>query len=348
MIEPFGVVSDTHYHNYTHFSTTNKEKLNTRLVDILSATQEAFDTMLKAGCTVCYHAGDMFHVRGKLSPSVLNPVKALYEEYSQKGLKFRILSGNHDLESENSEWLTSSSSSLASENIAIVNEATTFADQKVVMIPWVHKISALKKELEDIAETHKDYTVFIHAPLNEVIMGIPDNGLDATYLEGIGFKRVFCGHYHNHKSFNDKVFSVGALTHQNFGDVSATAGYLIVKDDKVCHHETSAPKFTDISSLDDESVVRDKAKGNYTRIRIGEASDIEIAEWRQILKSEGALGIQVIATPKTEIVGRSGATISKGGGTLSSSVAEWIEIGIDEEFREDVNAQALVILGEIE
>lgn len=348
MTDKFGVISDTHYHNFTHFSNINKDKLNTRLVDILEATREAFETMIKEGCTSVYHSGDVFHVRGKLSPSVLNPVKALYEEYAKK-LNIYILSGNHDLESSDSEWLTSSASSLAAVGIKIVNDVTVFEDNNVIMIPWFHKISELKKELEKHAKAKdkKNKTVFIHAPLNEVIMGIPDNGLDAEYLTKLGFKQLFCGHYHNHKNFKDKVFSVGALTHQNFGDIEATAGFLIVDNDKVAHYETSAPKFVDIGATDDSDVVKEKAKGNYVRIRIGEATDLEIAEWKQVLVNEGALGAQVIATPKTEVVGR-GGSIGAGSSSLQVSVAQWIEAGIEEEHREAVNAEAQAILGVIE
>jgi DNA repair exonuclease SbcCD nuclease subunit len=347
MKEKFGIISDTHYHNFTHFSNINKYKLNTRLVDILDATREAFDAMIEEGCKRVYHCGDIFHVRGKLSPSVLNPVKALYEEYSEL-IDIYALSGNHDLESADSEWLTSSASSLATKKIIVANETNIFEEHDAIMIPWFNKVSELKKELERHAskEGSENTTVFIHAPLNDVIMGIPDNGLEAAYLETLGFKHIFCGHYHNHKNFNDVVFSVGALTHQSFSDIEAKAGYLIVDDKKVTHHVTSAPKFVDIGVIDDEDVVKQKVKNNYARIRIGEATDIEIAQWKQMLGEEGALGVQVIATPKTEVVGRSGAIT--GTHSLQFTISQWIDVGIDEKLRDEVNVQAQAILGVIE
>lgn len=79
MTLPYGVISDCHYHKWDAFSTTNAEGLNSRLEIQLEATKEAAIAMKKAGCKYMLVAGDTFHVRGTVSPSVLHYVTETYK-----------------------------------------------------------------------------------------------------------------------------------------------------------------------------------------------------------------------------------------------------------------------------
>src|SRR5690606_6703377 len=107
------------------------------------------------------------------------------------------------------------------------------AGRKWLMVPWVKDLHHLRRI---IAESNEAGYLIIHAPLNGVIKGIPDHGLAPDDFEGLGFKYVFCGHYHNHRVFDitdGHVVSVGALTHQNWGDVESQAGYIILGEDDI-------------------------------------------------------------------------------------------------------------------
>ncbi len=105
MTLPYGVISDCHYHKWDAFSTTNAEGLNSRLEIQLEATKEAAIAMKKAGCKYMLVAGDTFHVRGTVSPSVLHYVTETYKWIiNELDLTVVMLAGNHDLETNDSVY----------------------------------------------------------------------------------------------------------------------------------------------------------------------------------------------------------------------------------------------------
>lgn len=79
MTLPYGVISDPHYHRWDAFATTNADGLNSRLEIQLDVTKEAAKTMKAAGCKHMLVAGDTFHVRGAILPSVLHFMTETYE-----------------------------------------------------------------------------------------------------------------------------------------------------------------------------------------------------------------------------------------------------------------------------
>jgi len=101
-----GLISDTHNHNWSVFSSTLPTGVNSRLQHILDETWRAAVTVKERGGDTIIHTGDIFHVRGSVAPSVLNPTVELYGRiYNDLGLNIYLLAGNHDLEGNNSSTL---------------------------------------------------------------------------------------------------------------------------------------------------------------------------------------------------------------------------------------------------
>ena len=288
----YGVISDTHYHLFNQFGgSIDDNGTNERLRIQLNATLVAAKAMKKAGCTRLVHCGDMFHVRGAISPIVLNSVLDLYMQIvNEVMLPVDIIAGNHDLETTHSVFSANASSALQALgcNVYCSREPTIKGNH--IFISWFESSSELMRVLADTAKTlgkkAKDHHVFIHAPLNDVIIGIPDTGLDPKALATLGFGRIFSGHYHNHKSFDGDIYSVGALTHHNWGDSHSLAGYLMVDGETVTHHETTAPKFLDFATCEESDIA-----GNYIRVSGLVSSDEEAADARLRLSKMGAAGV---------------------------------------------------------
>src|SRR5690606_21534896 len=101
-------------------------------------------------------------------------------------------------------------------------------------------------------------------------------GLTPDDFEGLGFKYVFCGHYHNHRVFDitdGHVVSVGALTHQNWGDVESQAGYIILgEDDTLTQSSTRATKFIRIGNDRIDLAHNETFADNYVKV-IGDYDD---------------------------------------------------------------------------
>lgn len=335
MTAPYGIISDSHNHSWSMFSRILPNGLNSRLQDILTAELEAGKAVLAAGGKRLYHCGDLFHVRGSVSPKVLNPTKDLCEVLTGMGLELRILTGNHDLESRDSEALSNACEALSPiEGVKIISHMTIFHDDNVVMVPWYDSLDDVRKyiaaaidEIEDLGDTASNYTLMIHAPMNGVLFGIPDHGFYYKELEKYGFKRVFSGHYHSHKKMGEsEVYSVGALTHQTWNDIGTRAGHLIVTDTDVVHTKSSAPEFREYDIAWDDDTAAENCKGAFIRVRLGEADEDEIAMIRDHITGLGALGclVQAVPVPKGTATARTASAAAKAP-TLGESVSEWIK-----------------------
>lgn len=356
---PFGVISDTHNHPWSQFSRILPSGLNSRLQDILDGERAAGKAVLAAGGKRLYHCGDLFHVRGSVSPKVLNPTKDLCEELTAAGIELRILTGNHDLESRDSEKLSNACEALSPiPGVTIVSEPRLFHDDNVVMIPWYDSLDDVRKhvkaaidEIEDLGDTAASYTLMIHAPVNGVLFGIPDHGFYVKELERFGFKRVFSGHYHNHKAFDGEVYSVGALTHQTWNDVKTKAGFLIVSDAGVEHHETAAPKFLDYDLSWDDDQAAEACKGQFIRVRLGEADDDEINMIRDHIIGLGALGCNVdaIPVPKGTATARAATgTAPAAAPTVRQSISQWIKDNAAPSTQTEVEKLCMEVMQEVE
>lgn len=320
----YGIISDTHLHNWSAFASVNHNGINTRLLAILSEIKRAAEAVKNAGGNTLYHAGDMFHVRGSLRPSVLNPTLEAFREIKNViGVQVIAIPGNHDLESKEAQYYMNASTALRDAGVRISTDIF-YVHGNVVMVPWHSSVDALKANIETIKQSRRDLLdLIIHAPVNDVIMGIPNHGLDATYLSSLGFNRVFAGHYHNHKDLGGGVYSIGATTHQTWSDVGSKAGFLLVNDSGVKYVASHAPKFIDLDLNMDPIEVPMFVDGHYVRVKMPVDKESEVRQMREFLKKSGAAGVQIHPIRQPKGVERK-ASVSAGA-SLSVSVQEFID-----------------------
>ena len=313
----YAIVSDLHLHNWSQFSVTDDLGVNSRLKIILDQLEQSADNLLKSKGNRLYIAGDVFHVRNSLEPSTLNPTLDCIAGLVARGVDVRVIPGNHDLGTRHTTWNSNASSSFASLGVKVVVEPTYFEDDNVVMLPWEDSVKGIRKTMIEWADKHPGSDCILHSPLNGVIRGIPDTGLEPTQLKELGFNRIFCGHYHNHVNFFDRVYSVGALTHQTWGDVGTLAGYLLVDNDSVRQVESTAPKFIDYDASN-----RTAINGNYVRAKAEITSSSEVSGYEQALKQLGAAGVVIhpIVKPKQT---RTESTV-QAGASIETSIRDWI------------------------
>lgn len=348
MTVPYGLLADLHLHPWSAFATTTSDGQNGRLVGLLNEIDRAAQEVSTAGGNKLILAGDVFHVRGSVAPSVLNAVRDRLKTLATLyGVEFHIMPGNHDLEGKESTRLSSAVTALEDRHVLVHNfaGAPPGFGLKVVLVPWVESIDALKATCEEIANNTADSSetdLILHAPIDGVIKGLPDHGLSPDYLAGLGFKRVFAGHYHNHKQVHagfaiggaadepskrqGEVYSIGALAHHTWSDVGSKAGFLIVYPDRVDWRKSHLPEFIDLSQLaglepDEVPLLVD---GNYVRVRVEASKTKEVEKARQELLDMGARGVIVQAQPKAPTrEGATSATVASGA-SLEVSVSDFI------------------------
>jgi len=299
MSKPYLLMSDQHCHDWSQFAETNAEGENSRLMHILDEMETAYNTLISQGGNTAVFAGDLFHVRGRVKPSVLNPVVERLKKIHASGkVKTYAIPGNHDLEGSSTNTLGNAMQVLSLiDGFEVITSATYIGDIQCVIIPWEVSLPELTTILTRYASSFPHTDAIIHAPMNHVIQGIPNTALDPDDLAKLGYNRVFAGHYHNHKEFcGGKVYSIGALTHQTWGDVHSKSGYMLVWPNKVTHIRDCAPKFVDISNGDFDE---DQISGNYIRFTCEDLTHSEVLLLKEQLKKDyGALGVQAIPIKK--------------------------------------------------
>lgn len=343
MTTPYLIVSDIHCHSWSQFATTNEDGVNSRLRIILDELERVADILKsKGGCTMII-AGDLFHVRGSIKPSVMNPVLQCFENIRDKVVDIHAIAGNHDLEGTNADVLGNAMEALSflDEFYAYTGPGLTRSrHQTIRLLPWYQKLDDLREQIAKHANPEHD--LVIHAPVDGVIKGLPDHGLTPEELADFGYKRVFSGHYHNYVDFGNGVYSCGATTHQTWSDPGTTAGALLVYPDRVEHIPTQAPLFVDLKDPDEitERVIR----GNYVRLKLADVTEAEIKLFRKELEDMGALGVNIQATKKA--TGTRNTNV-KAGASLEVSVNDYIRDDLRPPRMKRVQQIASEILGEI-
>jgi DNA repair exonuclease SbcCD nuclease subunit len=335
----YGVISDLHCHDWSLFSKVNSDGVNSRLRATLCEVERAAQAVKDAGGTHLVIAGDIFHSRGKMDPEVLNPTREAFERIRELGIEIVAIPGNHDLKSKETNELSSSIQNLRSDKFKIMNNPNVLIGAGWVLgfVPWQETIEGLHAGLKKLAGSpnREKMDVFIHAGIDGVLSGVPGSGLTASDLAAYGFRRIFAGHYHNHKDMGGGVHSIGATTHQNWGDVGTRAGFLMVDDKTVTFHDTMAPKFEDVSGLD-ELEMELACKGNYVRFRGPAMLQEDINELRKQFQDWGALGISIEVT---KITTAHRTTAPATGMTLDQSVDAFVDAKTD--FPAHVDAAAV-------
>jgi DNA repair exonuclease SbcCD nuclease subunit len=310
----YALCADVHMHNWMTFGSVVPDSgISSRLEGLLEELARVAHELGSTGATIVI-AGDLFHVRGSVSPSVLNPVRDMLSQLTQRGFQFVVLAGNHDLEKRDASRISSAVTALEGPGVVVVNEPMTLVieGKPVLLVPWVEEIGKLKQELQLLAAGYDDIErarmdLILHAPIDGVIHGLPDHGLTAEWLQALGFGQVFSGHYHNHKQFaGTNVVSIGALSHHTWSDAGSSAGFVLVdaKGPNFEFRASNLPEFKDVDhmlslGMEPEDIML-AVDGHYVRVTIEAEKDSDIEKTRRQLTEAGAKGVVVRVAVKAK------------------------------------------------
>jgi len=340
------VSADWHCHGWSQFSTV-EDGVNSRLQHVMDEVERMADQAERAGAKRVYVAGDIFHVRGSIKPTVFNVVSnTLSRLASERGIEFILMPGNHDLESVESEDISSAITSLGEiEGVRVYSKPVIIPEDRVALLPWENTregllaaVELLKRLINDMDERVCDYDLHLHTGINGVLIGVPDHGWSPEELAGFGFKRVFAGHYHDHAVFSIdgcKVVSIGSPAHQTWRDVGSRSGFIEVQDDIFHQIETNAPSFVDFD------IERDTTEyaGNFVRVRGVEMDESDVRAMREGLHEAGALGVTIDPLAKPEVTRDTKPTETL---TVEGQIKDYASE--DEDYGAEVEKGALAVL----
>jgi hypothetical protein len=340
---PYSLSSDHHCHDWSVFSSITADGVNSRLQIILDELIRQAEVTKARGWGQMLLAGDLFHVRGKITPSVMNPTIATFKRICvEMGLKVAAIAGNHDLEDVFSNTLGNAMQALDEIPGFTAITQPTVLDGGVFMVPWIQDLDELRKTMAWGVGRAGD--LVIHAPVNGVIKGIPDHGLEADELKMLGYDRVFAGHYHNQIDFGGGVWSIGATSHQNWSDPGTLAGWLMVDDNGVGQIESNAPKFVNVDKpIGLGEAIPDNIRGSYVRLRLQDEEEAAILLTRKACEQVGALGIVDHSSKKRPTI--RGVTNVAPGLTLAAAVTSFARDHLETKLdRDRIATMALDVL----
>jgi DNA repair exonuclease SbcCD nuclease subunit len=334
---PYVILSDLHFHAWSQFATVDKDGVNSRLLGLTDEVRRAGAELRKAGGNTMVLSGDIFHTRGSVEPVVFNMVQDVFREQTAAGINVIAIPGNHDLATKDTARLHNAAAALADAGVKMIHNPAgeTFLDADgygLRLIPWHEDLSVLRMHIEDLSSMDGRewaFDLILHAPIDGVIKGIPDHGLDPEWLASLGYRNVFAGHYHHHKECAPKVWSVGALAHHTWNDVGTKAGFLIVGEE-VRWMKSHLPSFVDITEHTPEDELALLVDQNYARAKVSGATLKQVEELRSFLLAAGAKGV-IIQSVKEPTKVREGKVV-KSGESLSESVGTYVgKLDLDEE-----------------
>lgn len=322
------LVSDIHAHKWSLFSKPTKLGVNGRLQIILDELERAACYAVSKGSNLMVIAGDIMHVRGSIDPHVLNPLQETVRDILNKGIDIIAIPGNHDLADKETTTLGNAIKTLA-DTKSDYGSFTVVDKPRVIdclaLFPWYSKPDDLLAEMKVFADQGdvSQLDAIVHVGIDGVLPNMSGHGLDPKTLADLGYRNVFAGHYHHHKSFDGNVWSIGATTHQTYGDINSKAGFLFVTDDgSVTYNASRAPRFVDVTGLDEDDMAL-AADGNYVRFSGKDMTPADIADLRKFFENAGAKGVSILATQKSAASRRPGA--AKTAQTLDDSVGSYID-----------------------
>ena len=268
--------SDLHVHPHKFGDVIGEDGRSRRLQDCIDVLEWTANLANDVGAPLRLFCGDLFHVRGKLTPSALNPVVEHFSMMSKvDGPATLMIPGNHDMESRSAEVLVDGELEKRGEHaldaigaihgVGVLNghgfrvhtiPAEGDMVHKTIGIGWVSydpSVDEIKRRIKKVAAQRRNSlftgpTVFmLHHGVDGALAGVPECGLAAKHLPYEDFDFVLCGDYHNHKELvPGKAWMIGAPLQHNFGDTGQRRGVLVLDTDTKTAEfveNTAAPKF---------------------------------------------------------------------------------------------------------
>jgi DNA repair exonuclease SbcCD nuclease subunit len=260
--------SDFHIHN--HGSDWR------RVDDGLEVLDWIYNVAIERDIKTVRFAGDFFHVRGYMYPSIVSKVYKELQKFKDAGIDLHLLIGNHDMPYRHStkhNCLTAFDALYPVVEQPMVDEGENW---DFYYLPYVEEQDRLEWAINNIHEiaqkSSKKSALIAHLDIHNAV--IHGNGTRSTH--GISAKQlskkfdmVFSGHYHTRQTLHDNVFFIGSPYQQNFSEAKQAKGITIFDNGELEFVEnTFSPKYVYVNS----KRIDDRIANNYVKI-FAEGSD---------------------------------------------------------------------------
>lgn len=260
------VFSDLHAYLFSEFAKPDDKYINTRLANIVNATEDILKAARETSSTVLF-AGDLFHSRGSVQTEVFNFIFKVFSEYQD--VPVIMIRGNHDAVNNRLDSPSAIEPFAILPNVKLVTklEHFTSGEDTITAVSYGDEHAEIKEFIKDNP-----------ADILLAHLGIEGaKGAGVSTLEGpftVGDMRpeenkvVLMGHYHRSQKFTDNMLYVGNPVAQNFSDSGMKKGYYKFEID---NHELKNLEFVDLGYPTFEtatpSTIQDISKDSFVRLK---------------------------------------------------------------------------------
>lgn len=271
-------------HNFTDFSTPDKEYITSRFREQIEALQKVFDIARENDATLII-GGDIFHKRGSVKTEVFNKVFELVER--NYDVDVLMLRGNHDAVT-NSLYTSSSIEPFGVlSNVTVINEpeVMNYPDStRILFLPYGDETEEMKKFINEEAGKEKDRPTILvaHIGVEGASQGKHSHRLSGAF--GYGdlapeyFDYILLGHYHKRQLLgtNPKHLYGGSFMQHNFGDEGQDKGVHLIDSEEgtIDFIPIETTKFRTITTKDNIDDIEGILDSNFVRF-IGSSNELK-------------------------------------------------------------------------
>ena len=232
--------ADAHIGISTYSTIDPKTNLNTRVLDSLNGIDQIINYAEENNIKYILFAGDMFK-NALPSPTLVREINKRIKASAEKGIKWIIQDGNHDVSPlETAKSALDPLSTLKVENVEHTRfEKTYMIDNniRVLVLPTY----TTQEEVENILSKHNDniktivmgHFTSLNAKLNDWLIASNEDAIDIKIFQKPNILAVVLGHLHKHQILNTNPLSYycSSTIRTDFNEEHDKKGFVVLDID---------------------------------------------------------------------------------------------------------------------
>ena len=232
--------ADAHIGISTYSTIDPKTNLNTRVLDSLNGIDQIINYAEENNIKYILFAGDMFK-NALPSPTLVREINKRIKASAEKGIKWIIQDGNHDVSPlETAKSALDPLSTLKVENVEHTRfEKTYMIDNniRVLVLPTY----TIQEEVENILSKYNDniktivmgHFTSLNAKLNDWLIASNEDAIDIKIFQKPNILAVVLGHLHKHQILNTNPLSYycSSTIRTDFNEEHDKKGFVVLDID---------------------------------------------------------------------------------------------------------------------
>lgn len=222
----FAFIADLHLSRYSQDKIDDESDLPERLYSIRNALDEVATYCLDNNIETIIVGGDLLHAKSIIYAIAQDLMIQFFEDYTQKGIRFIVIDGNHDL-SGKGEKVVSALRPLGNiGGVTWVKFDQICPIDNILLVPYSYNLPKIIKE-------SKSQIMISHFGLSEAMLSSGMSVVsDISIKDLVGrYELVLLGHYHKPQEIilpNMSLYYVGSLIQLDWGEKGDEKRFLVV------------------------------------------------------------------------------------------------------------------------